>query len=264
MVLTTHKRAKAAPEIEDDSQTVMVDSDKAQLSKTQAPKTRKLSQQGASKAKKVVPNEPGCSTSLVKGGAKASPAWAEPAVAQRIGTYKKIAAHFKEDENEVDFELDAPAGKHMSDGEVQTSGSQSGLDTEEEDVQMRSSQNSKCSTQSEDQRSRSWTRTCSCSHSHRSRSSSTPDWKRHRKKHKAQSYRRSVEQWLDKITLALAAFQQVVLGPDAHEKGKAVNSNLTGNVIVAGESETTIYKNAVDPSVVSKAVDDQVINCVQM
>ena len=72
-----------------------------------------------------------------------------------------------------------------------------------------------------------------------------------------------MEQRLDKITSALAAFQQAVLGPDAHEKGKAadeaVNSNLTGNVVVAGESETTIYKNAVDPSVVSKAVDDEVI-----
>ena len=162
MVLMTRKRAKAAPEIEDDSQTVMADSDKAQLSKTRAPKTRKLLQQGASKAKKVVPNELGCSTSLVKGGAKASPARAEPAVAQRKGTHKKIAAHFTEDENEVDFELDVPAGEFMSDGEVQTSGSESGLDTEEDDVQMQSSQNNECSMQSEDQRSRSRTHT----HSH--------------------------------------------------------------------------------------------------
>ena len=74
------------------------------------------------------------------------------------------------------------------------------------------------------------------------------------KKVKRQSYRRSVEQKLDSLTDTLTAVQQVLAlqatagGNTVNEQSNVVNPPNVGKneVIIAGESETTIYKNAVE------------------
>ena len=78
-------------------------------------------------------------------------------------------------------------------------------------------------------------------------------------KHRKHSHRRSVEEKLDSLTSALAVVQQALLkqgsnsGNEHNSSGtgnielQAPHVSQVGNVVIAGESETTVYRSAVDP-----------------
>ena len=69
-----------------------------------------------------------------------------------------------------------------------------------------------------------------------------------------------MEQKIDHLTNALEAVQQVLLkGNDAGQQGKqnlpsTVFDHDKSQVVIAGESETTIYRNAVEPVVPTNSV----------
>ena len=116
-------------------------------------------------------------------------------------------------------------------------------------------------------RSRSRSRRSRTASSSRSRSRSVSEDRCEPRKDRKRSYRHSVEQKLDSLTDVLMAVQRVLLN-QSHEgaQGKGAFDSAATNpqegqpsvgeneVVIAGESETTIYKNAVDyPEAVTRS-----------
>ena len=175
----------------------------------------------------------------------------------------KVVANFEEDNNLVEVEISGP-DEFLSEGEVGSSSSESdGHDQGSEvefdgmDKQTQSTKDSASGGESDNQ-----TRSATlCSGQSRSRSRSqgrTPSRSRSwaadrrltKKKVKRSEYRKSVENKLDHLTHALEAVQQALLSKEVTSKGKEhnlVQNSAGGNaVVISGESETTIYRNAID------------------
>ena len=254
MPLGTRKHIKEAREAAAASNAAMADRDRAEL-KSASPSKR---------ARKGVPKTKAARKSN-KSHRKANKAQddTEDEHSDGSGTsppmeaVKRVTAQFDEGDNRVDFKIEAPPGEFSSDGLVSSSDPGSDSDEEDEEVQLRSSQETRHSASARrsserwsDSRTRSRSRSRSRAAKSRSRSATPP---RDRKRLKKHNHRRSVEQKLDSLTTALAAVQQVLLtqhGQEAKGKDIQLSQPQVGNVVVAGESQTTIYRNAVDPVVI--------------
>ena len=250
MPASTCKAAKLARQAVGDK---MVVNDSVKLSLPKSKRTHSVSgmrqtkkQKTLQKAKKTVTGSGDSENQLMTGH-------------ERNAKARTAVAQFHEDDREVEFQVEAMSEDFLSEGEVHSSSSDSEIEFDQEPEHSRQTRLSHVSSSSRSRsrtRSRSRSHTRSSSHDDQPRRSHTPDQDEqdsHRRA-KKKSYRKSMEQCLDKITDALTVMQQAFLSEGADMSGKQdmVNQDEASKdqpspaVVIAGESETTIYRNAIE------------------
>ena len=143
---------------------------------------------------------------------------------------KTAVAQFHEEDYEVEFQVEAPSEDFLSEGEVHSSSSDSEIEFNHE---LEHSQQTRTSHANSSSRSRLKTRSRSRSHMRSSsvddqlQRSHTPERDEQDSHHRAKkkSYRKSMEQCLDKITDALTVMQQAFLNKGADMSGKQTIDN---------------------------------------
>ena len=264
MLQNTRKRVKEAQEAAASKNAAMVDDEFADLNaRLQAKKSKGVPGKGST-SKKVTKSPKKNAKKHQCSPTKGTSASFEVEGPGKTRAIKQVNARFTEEDNRVDFYIEAPEDAFCSEREISESDSESDENPSPQESLSQSSQESRERRSQSTQRSRS-RRTKSRFRSHslgreqyrESRSRSLTPTKSKKRKERKQSFRRTVDQRLDSLTSALVAVQQLLVKdqPAGGKNSSKINKNLpvqVGNIVVEGESETTIYRNAVDPIVVSK------------